>query len=196
MADIFHLHKYNIIPSFNIDEEWVEVFDIGDSFHGIRLTKEEFVRVEESYTQCINYILDTFQITDLQVIKDTDDEVDFLDFSEHLFGLISTDMLKCVSGEYLNRIEISKFLRLMLRSIDGCALTNNKDFFILSVGELIFHICVPDANLLDENLFQKHNLFATNKSKFHPENEEMDMYWKFLYRDGVKNLDESDKNMN
>ncbi len=121
--------KRNEQGRFMVDE-WTEMGDIGKSFDGVLLTKEEYVRIEDLYLNAINLFLDELKVEELQV-TDLENYMRFDEFSSEYCrcpDLYTEDLIflfnNVQDGQWLNKTQSLNMCRLNLRGGIWCRLSH------------------------------------------------------------------------
>lgn len=123
----FRITKYN--PQFRNkqgeykNEEWTSVYDIGKKFEGVQFRFDEYKHFEDAYIQAI------FTIMDINIIENfTIKELEKYDFNP--YPDFATNIEKHYKNFRNNQIilkdELPIFLRLILREIIWCKLSNKR----------------------------------------------------------------------
>jgi len=183
MVTILQLKKFN--PAFydnNVyqKDEWTDICDIGKLFDGIMLTQKEYLRVESAYLHCFEYIMDQCNIQKLQVLRGGLDIEETDNYQKYLFGMEADEVINFVDKSWINRTDIAKFLRLMVRGLSGYAVTNKKNFFIWGTGDLYFHLGVDASIEVFMEEIHKNDLFLEKLADFSYDNTALEDYWKLL----------------
>ena len=180
MVKIFSLHKYDINCYDDIygytKNEWTDFSDIGQEFEGVVLTKSAYLKVEKAYLSCLEYLMNLCDIEEMQVLSDGF-KVENIDKSQNLtFGLGENSFRSFDNKAWINRIETSLFLKLMMRNLAGFAVTNQKGFFISSGFDFYITIGMPDDVNINHDIIQKYNLSLVGGELYLPDDPEMDDY--------------------
>jgi hypothetical protein len=108
-------------------DTWSAVTDIGNVYQGEKLSKEEYLRVENSYIDFIEEFLaqrtTTYKVKFLMDLRGEDDA------DKSLFSLDSSD-IKIRGGEYLETESIVTISRLCLRDLMGIRLEADNGSYI------------------------------------------------------------------
>lgn len=139
---LYRLHKYD--PKFYdkirgyTKDDWTHISDIWHT--RTVLTREEYLRVEDSYVTSINSILDYQGADRLQVFSDGYSVGDVEDYQKRLVDIDPSADLRFPQGQWVDRERAELFFRLCLRDLQGHALSDRKSFFVLFTGEFYVHL--------------------------------------------------------
>lgn len=177
---LYSFHKFPPVEYDNLmhfqRENWISHTDIGDSFGGVVLTQDEYLRVENAYLSGFDYIMDQCGIVELQALRDsfTIEEAPLLD--QATFGLQEEDLVNYEDRSFLDRADIRRFLRQHMRSLSGYAVTNQKDFFIWGWYDLQYIVSFPLAVTIDPREIQKRGMYLDFHSEISPGDPEWEDY--------------------
>lgn len=180
MVKIFSLHKYDINCYDDISgytkNDWTDISDIGQEFEGVILTKTAYSVVENAYLSCLEYLMDLCNVEKLQVLSNGFEIEDIDDYQNLIFGLSEKEIRNFDDKTWINRLEASNFLKLMMRDLTGFAITNQKDFFIQSGFDFYITVGLPDDVNIDYDVIKKYNLSIVGGRLYSSDNPEMEDY--------------------
>ncbi len=136
--------------------EWTSFSDVGKNISGNIFTYDDYLNVENSYLQVIEYIINivgnpSFTVTDLEI--HTDDKCEIDDDNKHSSKLLVTEGLQLKVHAALN------LCRLVLREEVWCKLEFNCDCYFHFGYDYYMYVGVPDNALIDQEFIKMTGLF-------------------------------------
>jgi len=148
----YRISKYSDYVFKNTDwlkNEWTDYADIGKIFHGIELTREEYLRVENNYIDVISDILNYLNISELK-IKNC--EIDF-------------KKVRALDNSIISLEEFREKFKRMLRcdKIQEWCIFVGANKFRLRLGyDFVMYVsCNLSLNTL-KRICEKHTLYCAN----------------------------------
>lgn len=133
----YQISKYSDQES----DTWSAVTDIGDIYQGERLSRKEYLRVENLYIRFIERLLvhnaTKYKVKFLMDLRGEDDA------DKYLFDIDSCN-IKIRGGEYLDAESIITISRLCLRDLMGVRLEAESGSYITFGSDLYLRIGVSD----------------------------------------------------
>jgi hypothetical protein len=124
-----------------LDEDWTSVSDIGKSFNGAILSKEEYLRTENAYVETANSLISaaaigSMRITDVEIRTATNEPMHFSDGVWDASRRTRDDQI--VSGQ-----ELEKIVRGCLREYLWCRLTGPGGSYIHFGYDYYLYVGLP-----------------------------------------------------
>ena len=141
--------------------EWISVSDIGRSFDGVVLTKEEYLRIESAYVDTVKELLEVSGVKFLTIVNpDT-----FYLRREKAFNKENKAIYQIVSslkeGQRITASKIDTVLKACLRELFWCALVNETKKVQVDVGYdyyLHFYSRLPEETISE--IARNHGLYC------------------------------------
>jgi hypothetical protein len=141
--------------------EWISVSDIGRSFDGVVLTKEEYLRIESAYVDTVKELLEVSGVKFLTIVNpDT-----FYLRREKAFNKENKAIYQIVSslkeGQRITASKIDTVLKACLRELFWCALVNETKKVQVDVGYdyyLHFYSRLPEKTISE--IARNHGLYC------------------------------------
>ncbi|MBO6079512.1 MAG: hypothetical protein J6P54_00940 [Bacteroidales bacterium] len=141
--------------------EWISVSDIGSSFDGEVLTKEEYLRVEAAYVDTVKELLGISGVKFLTIVNPNTyylrREKAFNKENKALYQIVSS--LK--EGQRIAVSKIDTVLKACLRELFWCAMVNEAKKVQVDVGYdyyLHFHSRLPEETI--SKIARSHGLYC------------------------------------
>lgn len=141
--------------------EWISVSDIGRSFDGVVLTKEEYLRIESAYVDTVKELLEVSGVKFLTIVNpDTfylRREKAFTKENKAIYQIVSS--LK--EGQRITASKIDTVLKACLRELFWCALVNETKKVQVDVGYdyyLHFYSRLPEETISE--IARNHGLYC------------------------------------
>lgn len=159
LEDSHWLNKTNVIVKYSPDgyneqgvycrDEWSSIYDIGRSFSGVILTKDDYLEVENNYINCAVDIITQSGCKYLTI--------GYVEDYNH------------IGYQYKSRIsknQITTILRDMIREEVYCVLVNLKHNVMIDVGyDYYMYIVCPIDSATLKTIVETHNLYLNPRSK-------------------------------
>ena len=141
--------------------EWISVSDIGRSFDGEVLTKEEYLRVESAYVDTLKELLEVSGVKFLTIVEPNT----FYWRRSKAFNKENKAIYQIVSslkeGQRIAASKIDTVLKACLRELFWCALVNEAKKVQVDVGYdyyLHFHSRLPEETI--SKIAHSHGLYC------------------------------------
>lgn len=142
-------------------DEWISVSDIGRSFDGEVLTKEEYLRVESAYVDTVKELLEISGVKFLTVVNPCNFYMlrakALKKENKALYQVVSSLM----EGQRIVVSKIDTVLKACLRELFWCALVNEAKKVQVDVGYdyyLHFHSRLPEETI--SKIARSHGLYC------------------------------------
>ncbi|MCT4646130.1 MAG: hypothetical protein N4A74_14180 [Carboxylicivirga sp.] len=130
---MYRITKYHHNKLTN-HEEWTSISDIGKTFDGVKLSKEEYLKIEKNYIDACILLFDDFK-SDGILIKELDKIAYGTDGLDELYndGLLS--LYKVLDeNKRLSRSNFVLALQLVLRENIWCKMSDVNNSFLIEFG--------------------------------------------------------------
>lgn len=142
--------------------EWISVSDIGESFDGEVLTKEEYLMVESAYVDTVKELVEVSGVKFLTIVGP---DTTFYPRRTKAFNKENKAMYQVVSslneGQRIAASKIDTVLKASLRELFWCALVNETKKVQVDVGYdyyLHFHSRLPEETI--RKIARSHGLYC------------------------------------
>ena len=140
----YRISKYN--PLYRdelgryIVNEWTSIYDIGKTFNGMHFTLEEYLRVENNYTNVYINLLKYFNVEILGVFNiEKNFTIDEIIQKMNIYSInLSTDeldiFLKACNSYLIGIDRLEYIFKLIMREMIWCNLKDNKNNILIEFG--------------------------------------------------------------
>ena len=135
-SEIVKYSPWNYVNGSYIKDEWTDYSDIGKVFDDKLFTLEEYLLVEQKYVNVILTILDELHCKYIRLDRWFKNDAE--DIKESRFPNVDYPLLRFAQsqkrGNRIDRVNIDKIIRLILRNYLGARLRNKKSKLLIEFG--------------------------------------------------------------
>lgn len=168
MHEIVKYPPQNYINGIYEKDEWTDYSDIGKVFDDKLFTLEEYLSVEKKYINVILKILEELNCTYIRLDRWFKNYAE--DIKDSRFPDVDYPLLRFAQslkrGKCINKINIDKIIKLILRNYLGARLRNKKKKLLIEFGwDFYMHVQCELEEIRLREIVEKEGLYLNPRQK-------------------------------